>query len=473
MPRFQDGTLSPLPYRVFPISNAAGAFRHMAQAKHTGKVVLSLQEWGVSIAPPSDGKTTFRDDATYLITGGLGGFGLIIAQWMVEHGARHIVLMGRRGAHSLEAQERVEAMRRAGVEVVVEKADVGSPEQVARVLGHVETSMPPLRGVLHAAMVLRDSVVLNLNEERMREVWRPKVRGAWNLHTQTLNDQLDFFILFSSSASVFGMGGQGNYASANAFLDSLAYRRRARGLPGTSISWGALGEAGWLARHGDIAERLEAFGLGRLTPTQALTLLGHFMRTAPPHVAVMRIDWAVLGENAPISISPRFAHLVRKAAQGDAGLHRRGGDTIRNALLAAKPSERLGLTTSLLREQVARVLGASPAKLDIEKPLTEMGLDSLMGVELRNWVEGELRLSVPILELMRGPSVVRLAELLVNQLSQPENAPSSPNQTREETPEQVLANVDQLSHKEVESLLSDMMSEATQETQREGESSRG
>jgi aryl carrier-like protein len=323
-------------------------------------------------------------------------------------------------------------------------------------------------------MVLKDCVLSNLNEERLREVWAPKVNGAWNLHTLTVNKPLDFFVLFSSAASVFGLGGQGNYASANAFLDSLAYCRRARGLPGTSISWGALGEAGWLAHHGDIAERLEAFGLGRLAPKQALALLGRFLRAAPPHVAAGSFDWKLWAKATPtLSISPRFAHLVREVGEGEADLPKRGGAAIRAALLAAKPAQRREIMTSLLCEQVARVLGASQEKLDREKPLTELGLDSLMGVELRNWIEGELRLNVPIVELMRGPSVTRLAELLVGQLGEAEDASSAPDLSRQETQDPSLAIVDKLSDEEVDSLLRDMLSEAAQEAEGEGEVGRG
>ncbi len=465
---FCDGTLSPLPHRVFPISNAVSAFRYMAQAKHVGKIVISLQERELPIVRPSEDDITFRNDATHLITGGLGGFGLALAQWMVERGARHLVLMGRRGIHSTEAHDALKAMREAGAEVVVAKADVASEEQLAAVLAGIEESMPPLRGVFHAAMVLNDRVLLNLDEGSMREVWAPKVNGAWNLHSQTLNTQLDFFVLFSSMASVFGMGGQGNYASANAFLDSLAYYRRARGLPGTALSWGPIGEVGWVARHGGFDKRFETQGLLTLSPREALTALGHLLNGAPPHVAIIRVAW----QRTAVT-SPRFAHLVREEGQDGADVKKKGGLAIRSALLAAKPSERREMMESLLREQVARVLGASPAKLDAEKPLTQLGLDSLMGFELRNWIEGELRLSLPMVELMRGPSVVRLAELLVNQLSQSESAPSVPPPTPQAPPEQVLEKVDQLSDEQVETLLRDMLDGTAPVAQKEGELNRG
>jgi acyl transferase domain-containing protein/ubiquinone/menaquinone biosynthesis C-methylase UbiE len=465
------GELKPLPYRVFPVSNAVGAFRYMTKAKHIGKVVVSMHEPEVAIAPASFEGLVLCEDATYLMTGGLGGFGLVVAQWMIERGARHLVLMGRSGASSPEAAEAVRRMREAGAEVVVAQADVTEPADVARVLGEIDRAMPPLKGVLHAAMVLRDRLLVDLDHQRMREVWSPKVDGAWNLHTQTRDRDLDFFVLFSSLSSVFGIGGQANYASANAFLDSLSYWRQSQGLPSVTVSWGYLGQVGWVARHEEIAERLEHQGVRSFTPQQALTLLGRFLQEEPAHVGVMHIDWKRWGEAAGSSmIAPRFADLVRAGAEGveQAG---HGGAALRRALLEAAPAERHELMVGILRDQVARVLGASPAKLDLAKPLTELGLDSLMAVELRNWIEGDLRLSLPTVELMKGPSVLQLADLMLAQvakldpgstsakpaaasLPQADAAPAAP-------PEELLAQVDEMPDEQVDALLREMSSNGT------------
>jgi NADPH:quinone reductase-like Zn-dependent oxidoreductase/aryl carrier-like protein len=415
MQMIEKGELGPLPFRVFPASNVAGAFRYMAQAKHIGKVLVSFQEPEVPVAPAAVPEMTFREDATYLMTGGLGGFGLAVAQWMVEQGARNLVLMGRSGASSDQAKEAVESMRSAGANIVIAKADVTSPEQTAKVLADIDESMPPLRGVLHAAMVLRDRLLLDLNAERVRDIWAPKVYGAWNLHELTKDRDLDFFALFSSLASIFGTGGQGNYASANSFLDSFASHLRSLGRPALTVSWGYVGEVGWVARHGETGDRLEAQGVHPFSPAQALQLLGRFMQDGTTHVGVMNMDWRQWGETA-LNISPRFADLASES--GDGGDRQQAsGSATRKALLAAGAGERVTMMQDLLREQVARVLGAAPDKLDVERPLTDLGLDSLMAVELRNWVEGDLRLSLPTVELMRGHSVARLAEILVEQLA--------------------------------------------------------
>ena len=241
---FVDGSFKPLPLRVFPISQAPDAFRYMAQAKHIGKVVVTLDEKEFLVAPPSKRPVTFRSDGDVPLTGGLGGLGLVLAQWMVERGARHLVLVGRSGATSAAAHEALAAMHERGASVVVARANVADEQEVARVIDESNETMPPLRGVIHLAAVLDDGILLQLNQERFRTVMAPKMYGAWNLHTLTLDKPLDFFVLFSSVASVLASPGQGNYVAANAFLDALAHHRRARGLPGLCDQLGSVGRGG-------------------------------------------------------------------------------------------------------------------------------------------------------------------------------------------------------------------------------------
>ncbi|MBN1489314.1 MAG: SDR family NAD(P)-dependent oxidoreductase, partial [Phycisphaerae bacterium] len=409
-----ERTLGAIPYRLFGASRVVSAFRHMSQAKHIGKVVIGLQDPNIRAVPARHDRITLRADATYLITGGLGGIGLLVAEWMIERGARHLVLVGRRGIHSAECQEAIDAMRAAGAEVVVAQADVAREADVARVIADIARTLPPLRGVVHAAMVLEDCLLFNLDAERLFKVTAPKINGAWNLHTQTLDLPLDFFMLFSSMSSMFGISGQANYGAANAFLDALAHERRSRGLPALTINWGSVGGVGYVARHKEIVERFDRDGVQSLPPDDALNLMERLLEQEAVQVGVMRLDWRNWrGFTQTDAVSPRFLALVRAAAThasasaGDEGL------STRKALLAAPPEQRMERMQEILRTQVARVLGASAEHLDINKPLTELGLDSLMGVELRNWIEGELRLSLPTVELMRGPSVVRLATVLL------------------------------------------------------------
>ncbi len=244
----------------------------------------------------------------------------------------------------------------------------------------------------------------------------PKLRGAWNLHAQTADRSLDFFIMFSSIASVFGHAGQANYAAANAFLDALAWHRRSRGLPALAVNWGHLGEVGYIARHAELAERLERQGVLSLTVRQALAGLECAIARQHVQVSVLRADWSRWrGLKVTGRVSPRFAHLFSQADAGGA-LPATAIPPARELILAANSDGRAGLLDTMVRDKVARVLGTSPDRLDGDRPLLQLGVDSLMAVELRNWLEGELRVDLPIVALMRSPNVSGLVELLAERL---------------------------------------------------------
>src|SRR5213082_320845 len=246
---FETGTFQPLPVTAFPVSRTADAFRHLAQAKHIGKVVLSFEQPDVVLDRATvDGRLKLLADATYLATGGFGGFGIAAAKWLVE----------------LDA---------AGAQVIAAQADVSDEAALAGVFADIERNMPPLRGIIHAAMVLDDGIVQRLDAGRFRRVMAPKAEGAWNLHRLTLDKPLDFFVMCSSVAGVMGNAGQGSYAAANAFLDSLAHHRHALGLPALTVNWGALTGGGILARHAETAERLTRQGFGALTMSQGCEAL--------------------------------------------------------------------------------------------------------------------------------------------------------------------------------------------------------
>ena len=425
---------------------------------------------------------TFRSDASYLITGGLGGFGLAVARWMAGRGAGTLVLMGRRGAETPEAREAVAELERLGTRVVVHAADVSREADVAAVLAAIDRDLPPLRGVLHAAMVLEDVLLVNLDRGRMERVLAPKLAGTWNLHRQTAARPLDFFVLFSSLSSVFGHAGQGNYAAANAFLDAMAWYRRAIGLPALTINWGHLGEVGYLARRSELGERLVRQGVLSFTVRQALGLLEKAMQRRHVQVSVMRVEWSRWrGLGVTGRLSPRFAHLCGPA---DSGRDRDAAGTVpnREAILAADPVDRPGLLGSLLHDKLARVLGMSPDRLDGDKPLLQLGIDSLMAVELRNWLESELRVDLPIVELMRSPSVSGLAGRLAERLEAGCKAPphdvgrsgtanGSANGHHnghvrlplEAPPTEILAHIEDLSGDQVDALLAALLDQSGSE----------
>jgi polyketide synthase 12/epothilone polyketide synthase D len=468
-----EGRLKPLPHRVFSIADVTAAFRHMQQSKHIGKIVLSTREQPAVVAP-SDEPIAFEADATYLIAGGLGGFGLAVARWMVERGARHLMLLGRRGVHSPEGQRAIAELEQLGACIHVRQADITREADVAAVLAEIDRTGPTLRGVMHAAMVLEDCLLLNLDRELMQRVLAPKVEGAWNLHRQTLGRPLDFFILFSSLSSVFGHAGQGNYAAANSFLDAFAWYRRAKGLPALTVNWGYLGEVGYLAERPQLGARLERQGVQSFTVRQALTLLERAMRRQAIQISVMRVNWASWrGLGVTGRVSPRFAHLLRQSEAATASTPQSLPTC--DAIRAAAPEARLALLDTLIRDKVARVLGTSIDQLDRDKPLLNLGIDSLMAVELRNWVEQELHVSVPIMELMRSPSLARLTDELLVQLNHPEGSeaaePVSSGQAAHtsknghstkslaDKPEELLARIEELPGEEVDALLGALLAE--------------
>jgi NADPH:quinone reductase-like Zn-dependent oxidoreductase/NAD(P)-dependent dehydrogenase (short-subunit alcohol dehydrogenase family)/acyl carrier protein len=456
-----EQTFHPLPHRVFPVSRIGEAFRHMAQARHVGKIVISMREQGAFIAPLDEEGITFCSDASYLITGGFGGLGLTLARWIIEHGGRNVVLMGRSGAASAEAKKAMQEFQTTGARVIAARADITDEKQLADVLAEIDRTMPPLRGVFHAAMVLDDGILLQLDRERFRKAMAPKVDGAWNLHAQTLDRPLDFFVLFSSVSSLVGNPGQANYVAANAFLDAFAYYRRSLGLPAMTINWGHVAGAGYVSRHQELSELLTSRGFLGLSPQQAMDALNRTLQRKPIQMGVMRMDWQKVARSlSTAELSQRLSALA-----GASSLEQQGGEEgsrIREGLLRAKPEEREEIVQTYIREQVARVLGTSASKLETDRPLNELGLDSLMGVELRNRVQSDLALSLPMRELMQSPTINSLSRAVLGQLALPGSIPSAPPPTDHETVEQLSARVNQLSDEEVDTLLHEMVGEETE-----------
>jgi NADPH:quinone reductase-like Zn-dependent oxidoreductase/NAD(P)-dependent dehydrogenase (short-subunit alcohol dehydrogenase family) len=423
-----EGYFQPLPFRAYPIGRVEDACRQMMNGSHTGKLVLTLENVEVDVLPLRPEVPLFTSDATYLMTGGLGGFGLAIAQWMVDAGAKNLVLLGRSGAATPEAQAAVRALEENGARVVVKAVDVGNGEQLAALLVEIAATLPPLRGVMHAAMVLDDGMLAEQTPERFRRVLAPKVDGALHLHRLTAGMELDFFVLFSSISSVVGNPGQGNYAAANAFLDALAHHRRGLGLPALSVNWGALAEVGVAARTPGLLQHLERIGIEPMTPARAVAGLARLMRSPLTQVAVVNADWQTWMQSHPAAArSPRFAELQTAAvASADAV------DPLVYSLAALSDEGRTAEMISLVAAQIARVLRMRISKLDVDQPLTEMGVDSLLAVELRLAIQQGFGVEYSVLELLKGVSVSQLATqilgrmLIPNPVAAPTGTPSLP-----------------------------------------------
>ena len=404
--------LHPLPYRAFPACRLDAAFRNMAQGKHTGKVVVSfpapfVARHGEPLVKPF----TVDPEGTYLITGAFGGFGRVLAEWLADCGAKHLALTGRNGAATPEAQAFLAKLAARGVEARVIKADAGSPADVKRVLGEISASGHPLKGIFHLAMVIDDAPMSSLTRERMHAVLAPKAHGAWLLHEGTRGMALDCFVMFSSISSIFGNGAQANYAAANAFLDSLAHHRTALGLPALVINWGALGGEGYVARNERVAEYLARAGTTALTPKEVVILTEGFLNAGTPQALALRVDWAKWRSSfRGNQESPLLEHIFAAGVEGP----ETGGakSDWRVKIEAAAAADRLEVIGHAVRDVVGSVLRVKPEGLRLDQPLTDLGLDSLMAVEIENSIESSIGVALPPASLMRARTIGQIATLI-------------------------------------------------------------
>jgi acyl carrier protein len=425
---FADRTLTPLNRRVFPLAEATDAFRFMAQAKHIGKVLLQVSQTQAAGA-------TVRPDATYVVTGGLGALGLAVAERLVADGARHLVLVGRREPDAPAAAV-VTRLRESGAQIVIAGADISRADDVLRVFAEARAGMPPIRGIVHAAGVLDDGLLAQQSWERFETVLASKLAGAWNLHVQSRGLDLDFFVLFSSMVSLFGAPGQGNYAAANAFLDGLAHFRRAWGLPALSVNWGPWAGAGMAGRVSERdRQRWKAEGYGTIPPSEGVTLLVRLLRQAGgPGIAVLPIDWPTLFRQFSAgSEPPMLAELAAGYAKPAAA------KTVRRRLAqeleGIAPNRRRAAVAAFLHTEAVKVLGLGAAvELDPRQPLNELGLDSLMAVELRNAIAGALERTLPATLLFKHPTLEGLSDFVMGQIGGDAQAPQRAEPAAEAEP---------------------------------------
>lgn len=397
----EERRIPPLPHHDFPVGEAVAAFQHLAGAKNIGKVVVTMGASELALAPPDT--LRLREDGTYLVTGGHGGFGLEVARLLASRGAGNVALMSRSGPRSDEDRRAIAELERSGTRVTSVLADVTDAAAVARAVREIEQLGPPIRGIVHAAMVLDDTTFAELTRERLVRVLSPKVSGAFHLHAATRSAQLDFFVQLSSIAAAFGSPGQGNYAAANAFLDAFAHDLRAQGVAATTVAFGPLGGAGILTRNDKARRMLEAQGFPPITLEQSLEALERAILGDAAHVVVADADWQKVQASFPGA--HRFAHLVGSSG----GMADGGKQKLLQALQAAEGPDREDLLREAVSGAVARVLGLAVEKLDWQLPLTNVGLDSLMANQLRSWIQVQLGGDYSLMKIMKGPTVIELA----------------------------------------------------------------
>src|SRR5437868_4538445 len=452
----EQRALCPLPFRAFPANNISSAFRLMAGGKHIGKVVVSLPETFVPRrGEPMASKFEIRSDGCYLITGAFGGFGKVIANWLVQCGARHLVLSSRNGASTSEAEAFVNSLHDRKVTVQIVKADAGSPDDIARLLAEIGSNRQPLRGIFHLAMFIDDAPLAALNRERMASVIGPKALGAWLLHEGTRHIALDCFVMFSSISSIFGNPAQGNYAAANAFLDSLAHQRHALGLPAFTINWGVLGGEGYVARNERVAEFLAKQGISELSPGEVLSIVESSLRAGSAQVAAIRVDWAkwrtfFRGMQGSPLLGRIFAAVE---GQDSAGVTSDWRNKIESAALAEKET----VIAHAVREVVGSVLRVKPDTLRDDQPLTDLGLDSLMGVEIENSLEAAIGVALPPTSLMRARTIGQIATLIAGHVGgtaqSATSPPTPPRPTEQSVPSSIEVDLDALSIEQIGRLL--------------------
>jgi phthiocerol/phenolphthiocerol synthesis type-I polyketide synthase C len=440
MALFAEGCLQPLPHQTFDAADVAIAFRHMQASRHIGKVVVTFAP---DFAPLGQ---TFpelpvmtRADATYVVTGGLTGFGLSTAWWLVRHGARHLALLSRRGAAGTSGAEKtLEQFAAAGVSVAAPPCDVADAAAVHDTLAGLEAHMPPVRGIVHAAMVIEDALLCDMDAGQLHRVLAPKIVGALTLHPATCGRPLDFFILYSSATTLFGNPGQAAYVAANMALEALAAERRASGLPAICVAWGPIADVGYLARNERVLEALVGrMGGAALKAGEALLALEPLLGPSTANFALLDFDWAALSRSLPASQAPKFSRLARSMV-GELSAHTESSQDLRRRLGALEGAELAAALTEIVRAEVAEILRMAPERIEVGIPLLDMGMDSLMAVELATSIESALDIQLSALALSGGPTIESVVDR-ITRLLHPSEDPAAEGAAAAGLAAQVLA----------------------------------
>ncbi len=423
MSLFDEGNLRPMPYRSFPASRIEDAFRYMQQSRQIGKVVISFMNGNAIPHELIKGKNISQEslqcdaNATYLISGGLGGFGLKTACWLVEKGARSLVLISRSAKINQESKIILDELKDKGVKVYTRACDVTDKKALNALITEIKQVLPPLKGVVHAAMVLDDGLIRNMTQAQLLNVMKPKIMGAWNLHHATKHKsksrKLDFFILYSSATTYVGNPGQANYVAANSFLESLASYRRSQGLAACYAAWGAISDVGYLARNEETKEALQSrLGGEALTSDQALKMLEKMICNNHLGAAVINLDWSVIQRVMPAAQSAKYEELRRQVKSTDGDQH----EDIQVLIANLSYSEVQELIIDLLMDEIEQILRLPKEKLNTEQSVFDLGMDSLMGMELVLAIEERFGVKLPVMALTEGANIQRIAERITEQL---------------------------------------------------------
>ena len=394
-----NGSIRPLPYRSYPVAEARDVFRFMLQARHMGKLVLVNDGAPVPVALGDD-DPIIRPGGTYLVTGGAGGIGRFLTGWLLERSAGLVVVTGRR--HQVDTA--LESDPNGKVKYV--QVDVTDREAMERLIVDLESKHGPVRGVFHGAGVLDDGILLTQNAERFRRVLEPKTTGAWNLHAITRDRELDFFVLFSSVASLVGTAGQAPYAAANAYLDGLADLRRQEGLPVAAINWGPWEDTGMMTDERAV-DRLRRQGLRPIPPDEAGALLDRILRRD-----VHRVGVVPTMDSTEDSLLARFLSPDFRGEQAPRAIP----PLSKADLSALSPDKLLDYIEEFVTDAISRIVEVERRRVSLDQTWRSLGVDSLMAVELRNRIEAGLHVPVPVETLQSETAIGETIDTLLKEL---------------------------------------------------------
>jgi acyl transferase domain-containing protein/NADPH:quinone reductase-like Zn-dependent oxidoreductase/NADP-dependent 3-hydroxy acid dehydrogenase YdfG/acyl carrier protein len=413
---FQQQGLRPLTYRSFEAYEVGTAFRTMQASEHIGKIVIRPPR----AARPDLAAVRYRArPGLYLVVGGTTGFGFATAQWLARRGASHIALLSRRGVVEQDLAPQLAEMRERGATVIVEPLDVGDAPAVAATVERLARDHGPLRGVIHAAVHLDDGLIANLSPERLQPVLRTKIDGVINLADATREHSLDLFVAYSSATTLIGSPGQGAYVAANGFLEGFMRSRRSQGKPGLAIGWGAIADVGLIARDKQLGQRLRrATGVVPMRAFEALAHLGRLLSlgdTVGPVQFFAGIAGGTGADRLNLLKSAAFADLAHPGGEARA-TH---ADDLGSTLRGKSRDEATEIVTGVLRREVAEILRMAEGKVDLTRPLADLGLDSLMALELHMALESAIGVQIAVVGA--GDRSLRdMAANIVEQLDQSE-----------------------------------------------------
>ncbi|KAI1107162.1 ketoacyl-synt-domain-containing protein [Jackrogersella minutella] len=418
---FSKRILKPLKKLVTLRMTELGRGMHMMQQGTLNPIVISAQSGDMVMALHYASKCFLNPDGTHVIIGGTGGLGRSMAKWMVEHGARHIVLLSRSGGKADKLKQlRDETQGRA--HIVVKACDIANEENAYRFVKECCQTLPPICGVVHAAMMLHDGLIEAMTHDSYISAIRAKVKGTWNIHNalDAVNARLDYFVLLSSAAGIVGSRGQAAYAAANTFLDGFASCRAAQGLPGVSLDLTAVTGAGYVSENSSREDEIiKNFGGQSISEAEVLGLLA--VATSGKCGAQCLTGLKLVPSNTSAlpyyAEDPRFKHLKAEAIALIRAAGSESGQTVsyRNAFrAAASKDEARQVAVQGVLQKLSEVLSVARDDVDAQRSMTSYGLDSLTAIEVRNWITRELGATLEILELLTSANVTDLAELIVS-----------------------------------------------------------